>query len=211
MKFTQKLSAISLGQGQVSCQCICGTTVSWHLYQPHQAPSRSHTCSTVKTPSCPRAFTHQPSASTPLGWELQQLPLQCPLTSQIHLHFFYSLHPPLQACKSCKKTFAVPSNSKDPAEPWQSQAVALDSGLCTQLQGAASLSCSAGHSVPWEGSLSSLFLPLQGPRAEAMLHNAMEQGNWVFFQNCHLAPSWMPSLERLIEAIDPSKVSRCPL
>uniref|UniRef100_A0A8C0VUI2 Dynein axonemal heavy chain 1 n=1 Tax=Cyanistes caeruleus TaxID=156563 RepID=A0A8C0VUI2_CYACU len=39
----------------------------------------------------------------------------------------------------------------------------------------------------------------QGPRAEAMLHNAMEQGNWVFFQNCHLAPSWMPSLERLIE------------
>lgn len=62
--------------------------------------------------------------------------------------------------------------------------------------------------MPWEGSLSSPFLPLQGPRAEAMLHNAMEQGNWVFFQNCHLAPSWMPSLERLIEAIDPSKV-RC--
>ncbi|NWQ64257.1 DYH1 protein, partial [Neopipo cinnamomea] len=46
----------------------------------------------------------------------------------------------------------------------------------------------------------------QGPRAEAMLHSAMEQGNWVFFQNCHLAPSWMPSLERLIEAIDPTKV-----
>ncbi|RLV99506.1 hypothetical protein DV515_00009657 [Chloebia gouldiae] len=46
----------------------------------------------------------------------------------------------------------------------------------------------------------------QGPRAEAMLQSAMEQGNWVFFQNCHLAPSWMPSLERLIEAIDPSKV-----
>uniref|UniRef100_A0A8C5T8B7 Dynein axonemal heavy chain 1 n=1 Tax=Malurus cyaneus samueli TaxID=2593467 RepID=A0A8C5T8B7_9PASS len=46
----------------------------------------------------------------------------------------------------------------------------------------------------------------QGPRAEAMLHNAMEQGNWVFFQNCHLAPSWMPSLERLIESIDPGKV-----
>uniref|UniRef100_A0A8D2QN50 Dynein heavy chain n=1 Tax=Zosterops lateralis melanops TaxID=1220523 RepID=A0A8D2QN50_ZOSLA len=46
----------------------------------------------------------------------------------------------------------------------------------------------------------------QGPRAETLLHNAMEQGNWVFFQNCHLAPSWMPSLERLIEAIDPGKV-----
>uniref|UniRef100_A0A8B9RRP5 Dynein axonemal heavy chain 1 n=1 Tax=Accipiter nisus TaxID=211598 RepID=A0A8B9RRP5_9AVES len=47
----------------------------------------------------------------------------------------------------------------------------------------------------------------QGPRAEAMMHSAMEQGNWVFFQNCHLAPSWMPSLERLVEGIDPSKVS----
>ncbi|NXN51379.1 DYH1 protein, partial [Rynchops niger] len=46
----------------------------------------------------------------------------------------------------------------------------------------------------------------QGPCAEAMMRNAMEQGNWVFFQNCHLAPSWMPSLERLVEGIDPSKV-----
>uniref|UniRef100_A0A803YQF6 Dynein axonemal heavy chain 1 n=1 Tax=Meleagris gallopavo TaxID=9103 RepID=A0A803YQF6_MELGA len=45
----------------------------------------------------------------------------------------------------------------------------------------------------------------QGPRAEAMMHSAMEQGNWVFFQNCHLAPSWMPSLERLIEGINPNK------
>uniref|UniRef100_A0A8B9MD76 Dynein axonemal heavy chain 1 n=1 Tax=Accipiter nisus TaxID=211598 RepID=A0A8B9MD76_9AVES len=48
----------------------------------------------------------------------------------------------------------------------------------------------------------------QGPRAEAMMHSAMEQGNWVFFQNCHLAPSWMPSLERLVEGIDPSKVHK---
>ncbi|XP_066555780.1 dynein axonemal heavy chain 1 [Amia ocellicauda] len=48
----------------------------------------------------------------------------------------------------------------------------------------------------------------QGPRAEAMLHSAMERGQWVFFQNCHLAPSWMPSLERLIENIDMDKVHR---
>uniref|UniRef100_A0A8B9CDG4 Dynein axonemal heavy chain 1 n=1 Tax=Anser brachyrhynchus TaxID=132585 RepID=A0A8B9CDG4_9AVES len=48
----------------------------------------------------------------------------------------------------------------------------------------------------------------QGPRAEAMMHSAMEQGNWVFFQNCHLAPSWMPSLERLIEGINPNKVQQ---
>uniref|UniRef100_A0A8C5QQJ6 Dynein axonemal heavy chain 1 n=1 Tax=Leptobrachium leishanense TaxID=445787 RepID=A0A8C5QQJ6_9ANUR len=48
----------------------------------------------------------------------------------------------------------------------------------------------------------------QGPRAEAMMRSAMERGKWVFFQNCHLAPSWMPSLERLVEGIDPDKVHR---
>ncbi|KAJ8259834.1 hypothetical protein GJAV_G00174010 [Gymnothorax javanicus] len=48
----------------------------------------------------------------------------------------------------------------------------------------------------------------QGPWAEDMMHKAMEKGHWVFFQNCHLAPSWMPSLERLIENIDPNKVHR---
>ena len=46
----------------------------------------------------------------------------------------------------------------------------------------------------------------QGPRAEALMYSAMERGKWVFFQNCHLAPSWMPSLERLIENIDQDKV-----
>lgn len=48
----------------------------------------------------------------------------------------------------------------------------------------------------------------QGPRAEAMFKAATERGTWVFFQNCHLAPSWMPTLERLVENIDPSKVHR---
>ena len=38
------------------------------------------------------------------------------------------------------------------------------------------------------------------------MKQAMERGHWVFFQNCHLAPSWMPTLERLIEHIDPNKV-----
>lgn len=39
------------------------------------------------------------------------------------------------------------------------------------------------------------------------MRSAMERGKWVFFQNCHLAPSFMPSLERMIEQIDPDKVS----
>lgn len=48
----------------------------------------------------------------------------------------------------------------------------------------------------------------QGPRAESMARTAMERGLWVFFQNCHLAPSWMPSLERLVEQIDPEHVHK---
>jgi len=35
---------------------------------------------------------------------------------------------------------------------------------------------------------------------------AMEKGQWVFFQNCHLSPSWMPNLERLVEQVDPDHV-----
>lgn len=46
----------------------------------------------------------------------------------------------------------------------------------------------------------------KGPRAEAMMRSSIERGKWVFFQNCHLAPSWMPALERLIEHINPDKV-----
>ena len=49
----------------------------------------------------------------------------------------------------------------------------------------------------------------QGPRAEAMMRQGMDRGRWVFFQNCHLSPSWMPALERLIEQIDADKVGKC--
>ncbi|KAF5308293.1 hypothetical protein FQR65_LT06286 [Abscondita terminalis] len=48
----------------------------------------------------------------------------------------------------------------------------------------------------------------QGPRAEALINEAVELGSWVFFQNCHLAPSWMPRLERLIETLNPEIVHR---
>ncbi|KAF5403840.1 Dynein heavy chain axonemal [Paragonimus heterotremus] len=48
----------------------------------------------------------------------------------------------------------------------------------------------------------------QGPRAEELMRAAMDRGIWVFFQNCHLAPSWMPALERLVEQIDKDRVHR---
>ena len=31
----------------------------------------------------------------------------------------------------------------------------------------------------------------------------MEKGQWVCLQNCHLATSWMPTLERIVDAINP--------
>ncbi|XP_041969812.1 dynein axonemal heavy chain 1-like [Aricia agestis] len=48
----------------------------------------------------------------------------------------------------------------------------------------------------------------QGPIAEALLRVGVDVGNWVFFQNCHLAPSWMPVLEASVEAIGAGTVHR---
>jgi dynein heavy chain len=48
----------------------------------------------------------------------------------------------------------------------------------------------------------------QGPRAEAIIKEGMERGLWVLLQNCHLAPSWMPSLDRIIDNITMDKVHR---
>ncbi|XP_052828987.1 dynein axonemal heavy chain 6-like [Octopus bimaculoides] len=38
----------------------------------------------------------------------------------------------------------------------------------------------------------------QGPIAQTMIKDATVLGNWVFLQNCHLAESWMPSMENII-------------
>eukprot|EP01060_Flectonema_neradi_P033948 TRINITY_DN5821_c0_g1_i1.p1 TRINITY_DN5821_c0_g1~~TRINITY_DN5821_c0_g1_i1.p1 ORF type:complete len:4165 (+),score=795.81 TRINITY_DN5821_c0_g1_i1:69-12563(+) len=39
----------------------------------------------------------------------------------------------------------------------------------------------------------------QGVKAERLIKDGIENGRWVLCQNCHLATSWMPSLERLVE------------
>lgn len=48
----------------------------------------------------------------------------------------------------------------------------------------------------------------QGPKAEKLLAAGMERGLWVCLQNCHLATSWMPTLERIVEGIQPDKVHK---
>lgn len=39
----------------------------------------------------------------------------------------------------------------------------------------------------------------QGQKAERMIREASQRGGWVLLQNCHLAISWMPELERICE------------
>lgn len=40
----------------------------------------------------------------------------------------------------------------------------------------------------------------QGRKAEELLNNGRERGQWVLLQNCHLATSWMPTLESIVES-----------
>lgn len=41
----------------------------------------------------------------------------------------------------------------------------------------------------------------QAQKAAKMIQDGMREGNWVFLANCHLSISWMPSLDKIVEAL----------
>eukprot|EP00818_Percolomonas_sp_WS_P004771 CAMPEP_0117446884 /NCGR_PEP_ID=MMETSP0759-20121206/6580_1 /TAXON_ID=63605 /ORGANISM="Percolomonas cosmopolitus, Strain WS" /LENGTH=4305 /DNA_ID=CAMNT_0005239183 /DNA_START=148 /DNA_END=13065 /DNA_ORIENTATION=- len=47
----------------------------------------------------------------------------------------------------------------------------------------------------------------QGKYAAEKISKAVVRGNWVVLQNCHLCPSWMPDLEKIVDTFQKNKTA----
>jgi len=47
----------------------------------------------------------------------------------------------------------------------------------------------------------------QGEKAQQMIQFGQSSGDWICLQNCHLAASWMPALERIQEQQEPDQIN----
>lgn len=49
------------------------------------------------------------------------------------------------------------------------------------------------------------LLCTQAPIATKLIEDGVRDGNWVFLANCHLMTSWLPKLDKIIEALPTRK------
>jgi dynein heavy chain len=47
----------------------------------------------------------------------------------------------------------------------------------------------------------------QGPKAQKFIEDGIKKGGWVLLQNCHLAVSWLPTLEKIVVNMKPEEVN----
>ena len=46
----------------------------------------------------------------------------------------------------------------------------------------------------------------QGKKASSLVEKGIQVGDWIMLQNCHLSISWMPTLEQIVESMEPDKM-----